>query len=213
MSVALQVDANRRVLLRCRAMSRSDSDELLEQLAKEAEPVAQISCYSSKPGIYGFFLLKGCLCFARETLAAGNGVLLYLGKTESSQKKRDVGEHLADGQTGHSTLRRSLGSLLREELNLKPRPRSDTEKSTKRFTNFKFEAAGEERLTAWMKNHLSLGFCALPDLTIPELVEREKRLIRFSKPPLNILNNLESPYRAELKSAREHCAALASESG
>jgi hypothetical protein len=191
-------------------MSNSD-DDLLWQLEKNARPLAQIISYSSLRGIYGFFLLTGRLCIGQRTLAAGSGALLYVGKTESSQQKRDVGEHLADGQTGHSTLRRSLGSLLREELNLRPRSRSDTEKSTRRFTHFRFDDAGEKQLTRWMKENLGVGFCELPDLVIPELEECETRLIRLARPPLNIKDNRENPYLAELKSARKHCAALARE--
>jgi hypothetical protein len=192
-------------------MSQSNNGELLQQLEKHAEPVAQIMFYSVHPGIYGFFLLKGCLPIGRETFEGRNGVLLYVGKTESSQQKHCADEHLANGQTGRSTLRRSLGALLREQLNLTPRPRSDNEKGSKRFTNYKFDSAGEERLTAWMKEHLSLGFRELPDLTILELKAREKRLILSAKPPLNIKDNPENPYRAELKVARSHCAALARE--
>lgn len=192
-------------------MSQSDSDELLWHLEKHAQPVAQTTCYSTLPGIYGFFLLKGCLRIGRETFAGGNGVLLYVGKTESSQQSHCADEHLASGQTGRSTLRRSLGALLRQQLSLRPRPRSDSEKGTKRFTNYKFDATGEERLTAWMKDHLSLGFFELPDLTIAQLGARENNLIKSAKPPLNIKDNPESPYRAELKSARSHCAALARE--
>jgi hypothetical protein len=191
-------------------MSTSNNkDELLQKLEGNARPVAETTFYSGLRGIYGFFLLKGCLCIGRQEFAARNGALLYLGKTESSQKERDAGQHLADGETGHSTLRRSLGALLREQLDLKPQPRSDSEKSKRRFTHFRFDAAGEERLTAWMRKHLGLGFCELPDLTIPELRDREKKLIKSAMPALNIVHNSESPYCAELKLARKHCASLA----
>ena len=186
-------------------------DELLQQLEEDAEPV-EIASYSSEQGIYGFFLHSGSLPVGVETLAAAkSSVLLYIGKTESSQEDRDVGEHLTDGKTGSSTVRRSLGALLREQLNLKPQPRSATEKSAKRFTNYKFDAAGEGALTVWMKKHLSLSFCELADLKIPELRALEKRLIGLAKPPLNIQDNSESPYLADLESARAHCAALARE--
>lgn len=190
-------------------MTETDVNGLLRQLEKHAEAVAKITCYSTLPGIYGFFLLKGCLCIGKKTLNGGNGVLLYVGKTESSQQNHCADEHLTSGQTGRSTLRRSLGALLREQLNLRPHPRSDSEKGTKRFTNYKFDAAGEERLTGWMKEHLSLGYCEMRELTIAQLGAREKNLIRSAKPPLNIKDNSESPYRAELKSARSHCVSLA----
>jgi hypothetical protein len=193
-------------------MSKSENnDQLLQRLEKNAEPVAEITSYSMDRGIYGFFLLKGSLRIGEQVFAPGKGALLYLGKTESSQKVRDAGEHLANGGTGNSTLRRSLGALLREPLNLKPRPRSDSETAGRQFTNFRFEAEGEERLTAWMKKHLSLGFCKLPALTVSELRVREKGLIKSATPALNIGHNPESPYLAELKLARKHCASLARE--
>jgi hypothetical protein len=103
-------------------MIESDKVEFLRRLEENAKPLAEITSYSRLPDIYGFFLLKGCLKIGRRELVAGDGALLYIGKTESSQKARDAGEHLADAGTGHSTLRRSLGALLREELNLKPHP-------------------------------------------------------------------------------------------
>ena len=83
--------------------------KVLWQLEENAKPLAEITSYSGKRGIYGFFLLKGWLCVGRQRFTAGKGVLLYLGKTESSQKKRDAGEHLTDGETGRSTLRRIFG--------------------------------------------------------------------------------------------------------
>jgi hypothetical protein len=192
-------------------MSESGGDELLGELKEDAKPVSQITCYSKLPGIYGFFLLRGCLCIGQETFQGRSGALLYVGKTESSQENHCADEHLANGQTGRSTLRRSLGALLRVQLNLRPRPRSASEKGTKRFTNYKFDSAGEEQLTEWMKEHLSLGFCEMPDLTVAQLGAREKSLIKSAKPPLNIKDNPQSPCRAELKLARSHCLALARE--
>jgi len=184
-----------------------DKDELLLLLERSATPVAELTSYSTEPGIYGFFLLKGSLRIGQRKFAAP-GTLLYVGKTKSSQKARDAGEHLADGQTGRSTLRRSLGALLREQLSLKPRPRSDSEKSTRRFTNFKFDSRGEKELTNWMRKHLSVGFCKLATADIPG---REKDLISSAIPPLNIENNSKSPYRGELELVRAQCSCMALE--
>jgi hypothetical protein len=191
-------------------MSKCDNkDELLQQLEKNAESIAEITSFSIECGIYGFFLLKGYLCIGQHKLAARKDTLLYLGKTESSQEERDAGQHLADGGTGHSTLRRSLGSLLREELQLKPQPRSDKEKTKRRFTNYKFDPIGEEQLTKWMNDHLGIGFCKLPELTITQLRACEKGLIKSAMPALNLQHNRESPHFAELKLARAFCADLA----
>jgi hypothetical protein len=193
------------------AAHRSNEDELLRQLAASAKLVAEISSYSMNRGVYAFFLVKGLLTIGQRVFAANNGKPLYIGKTESSQKARDAGQHLSDEGTGSSTLRRSLGAILVEQLRLKPEARSDSEISARRFTNYKFGKAGEEQLTKWMNVHLSLAFCELPKLTIPELRAREERLIRSAAPPLNILRNSGGPFYADLKIARKRCVALARE--
>jgi hypothetical protein len=187
-------------------------DELLRQLAgAAAKSVAEISSYSMDRGVYAFFLVKGSLTIGQRVLAANNGTPLYIGKTESSQKARDAGQHLSDKGTGSSTVRRSLGATLLKQLRLKPKARSDSETSERRFTNYKFDTAGEEKLTQWMNDHLSLAFCELAKLTIPELRVCEERLIKSAAPPLNILHNSGSPFYADLKLARKHCVALARE--
>jgi hypothetical protein len=96
-------------------------DELLRQLAgAAAKSVAEISSYSMDRGVYAFFLVKGSLTIGQRVFAANNGTPLYIGKTESSQKARDAGQHLSDKGTGSSTLRRSLGAILLKQLRLKP---------------------------------------------------------------------------------------------
>jgi len=175
-------------------------DELLRQLAgAAAKSVAEISSYSMDRGVYAFFLVKGSLTIGQRVFAANNGTPLYIGKTESSQKARDAGQHLSDKGTGSSTLRRSLGAILLKQLRLKPEARSDSETSVRRFTKYKFDTAGEEKLTKWMNDHLSLAFCELPKLTIPELRVCEERLIKSAAPPLNLLHNSGSPFYADLK--------------
>ena len=149
-------------------------------------------------GIYGFFLSKGCLHIGDQKITPERDKPLYIGKTESSQKARDLKQHLSDGGTGYSTLRRSLGALLREQLKLKPRPRSTTETSPRRFINFKFDAAGEAELTKWMMENLELGFVDFRDSARGELKDCEQALIKSARPPLNIIHNPDSPYRKEL---------------
>ena len=191
-------------------MCENNGYELLRQLAgTAAKSVGEISSYSMVRGVYAFFLVKGSLTVGQRVFASNNGTPLYIGKTESSQKARDAGQHLCDEGTGSSTLRRSLGAILLEQLRLKPEARSDSETTERRFTNYKFDTAGEEQLTKWMNDHLSLAFCELPKLTIPELRACEERLIRSAAPPLNILHNSGSPFYADLKLARKHCVALA----
>ena len=134
-------------------------------------------------GVYAFFLVKGSLAIGQRVFAANSGTPLYIGKTESSQKARDAGRHLSDEGTGSSTLRRSLGAILLADLKHKPGARSDSETTERRFTNYKFDPAGEGRLTKWMNDHLSLAFCESPKLTTPELRAYEDRLIKYRLRP------------------------------
>jgi GIY-YIG catalytic domain len=184
-------------------------EQLLQRLAEKAKPVSETEEFSRHRGIYGFFLSKGCLHIGNQKITPGRDKPLYIGKTESGQKARDLGQHLADGGTKHSTLRRSLGALLREQLNLKPRPRSATETSPRRFTNFKFDAKGEAKLTKWMMENLKVGFVDFRDSDCGELKDCEQALITSARPPLNIIHNSDSPYRKEILSLRRHCARLA----
>lgn len=190
-------------------MTQYNADQMLTQLAENAGPISENTVFSKNPGIYGFFLSKGCLPIGEQRITAGKEALLYIGKTESSQRARDARQHLADGGTEFSTLRRSLGALLLKELKLKPRPRSNSETSTRRFTNFKFDATGEVKLTKWMMDSLKLGFLGFRDSGHDKLKDCEQALIKSAKPPLNILHNPDSPFRKELKSLRKHCARLA----
>ena len=187
-------------------MNKSDNEKILLRLDQSAEPASKAIPDSNEPGVYGFYLRKGRLPIGQREFRACTSTLLYLGKTKLGQMARDAKEHLADGGTGHSTLRRSLGALLREQLNLKPCPRSDSEKSERRFTNFKFDSLGEKKLTSWMKNHLSVGFCPLK---ITELASREKSLIESIKPPLNLAHNRDNPCLHELEIKRKQCSNLA----
>jgi GIY-YIG catalytic domain len=187
-------------------------EQLLQRLAGKAKPLLGPEEFSKHPGIYGFFLSRGCLHIGDQKITPGRDKPLYIGKTESSQKARDLKQHLSDGGTGYSTLRRSLGALLREQLNLKPRPRSTTETSPRRFTNFKFAAAGEAELTGWMKENLRLGFCEFSGLESEALSDCEKELIKSATPALNILHNPKSQYRVALRDARRRCACLARKS-
>jgi hypothetical protein len=186
-----------------------NTNKLLQHLAENAKPLSGTKEFSKHPGIYGFFLSKGCLHIGRCKLTAGNGTLLYIGKTESSQRTRDARQHLANGGSGYSTLRRSLGALLLGQLSLKPQPRNGDITSKRQCISYKFDCKGEKQLTKWMKKHLSLGFCELPDLTIAKLRAHEKRLIMSAQPPLNLLHNPSSCYSSKLRDERKRCASLA----
>lgn len=187
-------------------MEKTEPKLVLSEIITHTKPYRNIQYFSQKPGIYGITFLGG-----ETTLKCGDSsikpkTLIYIGKTESSQIKRDVKNHFGTGKTGHSTLRRSIGALLLDDLELKPQPRSITEATERKYTNYKFDDDGEARLTEWMKSNLGIGFCEFDKQEVRGL---EKRLIQFSTPLLNIHGNISSPFHTELCLARAKCKELA----
>jgi hypothetical protein len=148
-----------------------------------------------EPGVYALFLAtRGALPAIAES---GTGAL-YIGSS-SNLAQREFDTHFATGETGFSTVRRSLGALLRGELNLKPGPRG-TGTSKTNYTNYRFDQAGERRLSEWMRQHLRVAVHAVPNPS-----EVEAGLIALAHPPLN-LTGWPNPERAEIKRARKQCA-------
>lgn len=107
---------------------------------------------------------------------------LYVGKAERSLVSRDLRTHFATGKTGSSTLRRSVGSLLRERLALLAVPRNLDRPDGS--ANFSFETSGDQRLTEWMHAHLLLAVWARPEGVL--LDEVETFVLREVLPPLNL---------------------------
>ena len=143
----------------------------------------------SLPGVYALFLYGGAL---GEISAAENG-LLYIGMTDSSLEVRN---HFTHKDSGFSTLRRSLGAILRTDLGLVPIPRSPGSSAA----HFKFAPDGETRLTEWMVANLDCAFVAMPG----DRHSLEKRLILDRQPPLN-LTGWPNPQRTDIKAMRALC--------
>ncbi|MGZ8753935.1 MAG: GIY-YIG nuclease family protein [Acidimicrobiia bacterium] len=123
----------------------------------------------------------------------------YVGKADDGLRRRIEKEH--GGDTGRSTLRRSLGALLVEELGLQARPRpSKGPAKPINYTNYTFEPDGDMRLTEWMAEHLTV----IPQLRAEGGLEEEP-LIRELRPPLNI-NGWLNPDGDLIKVARKRCA-------
>jgi GIY-YIG catalytic domain len=148
-----------------------------------------------RPGIYAIFLRD------QEQIgwfAAKSGSAVYVG-ISGNLKQREFDVHFSSGSSGFSTLRRSLGAILKNELNLTCRPRSSGPSETN-VTNYKFDEAGEQRLTLWMAENLDIGICPV-DQNIKDL---EKAVIAETKPVLN-LTGWKNPDRASIKELRAAC--------
>ena len=124
-------------------------------------------------------------------------VVLYVGmSTDLSAREFDT--HFDSAQTGFSTVRRSLGAVLKDELRLTALARGRG-KTRSDFVNFRFEAEGEDRLTAWMRDHLSVNTWPTNNYDV-----LERALIRELCPPLNL--EKANPKNEAIRSLRRLCA-------
>lgn len=177
-------------------MSEVDEAALAAALRCLEAPCKGISLSTpTLPGVYAVYIREpGKLAPVLE----GIDDLIYIGLS-TNLASREFDMHFSSNSTGVSTLRRSIGALLKGPLDLHAFPRSSGPSETN-FRNYCFEPDGEERLTAWMREQLQVGVHATP------LYEAlETALVRQLKPPLN-LTKWPNPYAAEIKRLRKVCA-------
>lgn len=132
-----------------------------------------------------------------QPVLADDASVLYVGMS-TNLSVREFDTHFDSGQTGFSTVRRSLGAMLKDELRLTALARGHG-RSKNDFVNFRFEAEGEDRLTAWMRQHLSVN--TWPTNHYEAL---ERALIRELRPPLNL--EKANPKNDAIRSLRKLCA-------
>lgn len=154
-------------------------------------------------GIYAFYLRAGCSIGAITANADG---LLYVGRTKTSLLQRDAGTHFKTGRTPSSTLRRSIGAILKAELGLTALPRGAA-RSKKDSTHYKFTDDGEQRLTAWMMDALLIAAVEI----VSDVAAAESAAIQALRPPLNLtsLRPWVNPQARTIKRLRAVCAAEA----
>ena len=107
------------------------TDKIINELITTLKPFDKIDEFSNLPGIYFIGFNGENFPFPSQVDIVSTGDIIYVGKTEKSQKSRDANTHFKSGKTGSSTLRRSVGAILRNKLELKPIPRSQNEIKTK----------------------------------------------------------------------------------
>ncbi|WP_428236538.1 GIY-YIG nuclease family protein [Gracilimonas sp.] len=157
--------------------------EIIVYLHKDPKLYKDVKVFSTKPGIYAFFYLAKT---ENGMFPIESGKLIYIGKTESSQRKRDANTHFKSGKTGSSTFRKSIGSVLINELTLVPIPRNSSDFKKGRTSMFKFDERSEEKLTGWMKDHIAMTFYEFEG-DKSELDVLETQIIHELTPPLLIL--------------------------
>lgn len=156
------------------------------------------------PGVYAAWLAgDGALqsTVLREWRSDGP---LYVGES-ANLSQREARTHFASDGSGWSTLRRSIGAILRRQLNLQAHPRGSGG-SRQALLCYRFQPEGEQRLTAWMRENLRLSWWADDQrgLSRRQREDLETELIRLLEPPLSI-NKWKNPYRRSVKEERAVC--------
>lgn len=180
--------------------------KIINLLKKRRTNFLEIKNFSLKSGIYAFFFIGDEFPYFGDKVTKHH--IIYIGKTEYSQKKRDEKTHFATGATGSSTVRKSIGSLLRTKNNLIPIPRNNLDYQKRRFSHFKFDTRSEEIITEWMINNLALAFYEYSG-SRKEIKYLEAELINTLVPVLNISKNPKSSFRKFLQQLRKECAKIA----
>jgi hypothetical protein len=168
-----------------------DIDELAARLASGR--FRWSAAFPVDPGIYSLFLEDPRVL---PTFALVAKEPIYIGMTADAAKKRN---HFDQKDSGGSSPRRSLGALLKKQLNLHAVPRSDGD-----CTNYRFSAESEAALTAWMRHNLTMSHIPL-DIDKARISLYEKQLIAKFKPPLNLSGFPANDARHQLKKLRELC--------
>lgn len=162
--------------------------QLLESRFSAAEVPAEAGA-----GVYAFFLRTAGALPGVSIAPSG---LVYVGMTESSLEVRNHFEHR---HSGFSTLRRTLGALLKTPLRLRAIPRGDG-RLLSNVRHYRFAGEDERRLTEWMKTHLTYGFVAIGE----GIRAVERTLIAELCPPLNLVG-WPNPQRKFLHAAKDAC--------
>jgi len=156
------------------------------------------------PGIYFIFLKERN---ALGVFSPGPDRLLYIGKSESKIEARNHAEY---EDSSPSTLRRSLGAILRSnsfpDHAVFPRKskRSLSGKALKKaIQNYRFSDESEAFLSEWMIGHLTYDY----DITaagVEEIKAMERKYISQWNPVLN-LTYCNHRLKVELQQLREQC--------
>ena len=157
--------------------------------------------YPKSSGIYAFSLSD------KSNLGEFGigGQIIYIGIAKHSLHDRDFNHHFKTGKTGSSTLRRSVGAILKSKLNFTAIPRGGVNDS-KRFENYKFSE--EQELTDWMISNLEIGYWTpQKTLSYQDLRDTEKQVTIALKPTLDLDNRTRrfNPLADKLQAVREIC--------
>jgi len=151
------------------------------------------------PGVYALFVDDPQ---AFSALTVDKDHLLYIGMTADDTGARNHFNPPTQ-HSGFSSPRRSIGALLKQELQLNARRRASGRSPTN-WQNFRFSDEGEVALTGWMTDHLCINLVPIRMGGKAKIEQVEQWLIAKLKPPLN-LKGWRNPQAQTLKALRKIC--------
>lgn len=158
--------------------------------------VSSISANPPKaPGILAVSLVSGAELMVQNQKLQG---IIFVGQTKSIYT-RAKNQHFRSGRTDSSTLRRTIGAILKDQLDLTaiPRPGSLLRKD---YSHYRFTEEGEKRLTRWMVDNLTVSWVRVGD----HLLDTRKAVIKEVKPPLCLQHYL-NPLKPEIQNLIDKC--------
>jgi len=179
------------------------TDDIIKSIKKTTKSVKDLNKLPDEQGIYAFYI--------DNTTDLGKfgkpGQLIYVGLSQKNLNSRDTETHLKSRLTGWSTLRRSIGAILKTKLKLTAQKRDINPKKL-RADKYKFDEKGEIKLTEWMINNLKMGYWSTSKpLTKDKLRDEEEKAIIMLKPSLDLDKRTKkfNPFAIELDDLREIC--------
>ena len=175
-------------------------DNLIKQILATKAPLPE-TVKSGAKGVYALWLDE--MGFRQLKLRPGAHGIAYVGVSASSGGlAKRFREEWRPKHSGRSSPRRTIGSLLRRRLHLKPRPRPGS--GSQNFKYFTFGEEGEQALTNWIEEHASFGYIEVNVDDLPgvyRVEDVETMLIQRLRPPLNI-SKWRNPEKRRLMGAR-----------
>ena len=194
-------------LLDCKIDLKKQASAARDQMIQNRSQIDSVHVpENDRSGIYSVYA-RNQNCLPGITTPS-NGIL-YVGESGDLAKRG----HFETGKTRSSSLRRSLGAILKKKLNLVAIPRGGVN-DKRRFSNFCFTEKGEDKLSEWMYENLEYAIYFYKENT-KNRRELEQEIIRISKPPLNLNKwpkENPNPQRRNIMKTRGHCMKEAKQS-
>ncbi len=179
------------------------TNEIVQSIKKTTKNLKNISSLPSKQGIFAFFI-NGC---EDLSIFGKQGQIIYIGMSKKNLSESYFEKHLKAGKTGWSTLRRSIGAILKSKLNLTAQKR-DLDSKKLRADKYKYDSIGEDKLTIWMKENLKMGYWITTEsLSSEDLNDKKEKVILKLRPTLDLNKKTKqfNPLAKELDRLRAIC--------